>query len=95
MVLLVNSVLEGVYNRTTEMYKVIVERYSFDKAFKAGNMNHGLEHFAHEEYFAIADADEILPRDVLKKLVPVRETDEKVGFVQANHRANPKIMNPT
>lgn len=37
LVLLVNSILEGVYNRTTEMYKVIVERYSFDKAFKAGN----------------------------------------------------------
>lgn len=37
LVLLVNSVLEGVYNRSTEMYKVIVERYSFDKAFKAGN----------------------------------------------------------
>jgi hypothetical protein len=37
LVMLVNSILEGVYNRTTEMYKVIVERYSFDKAFKAGN----------------------------------------------------------
>jgi hypothetical protein len=37
LILLVNSILEGVYNRTTEMYKVIVERYSFDKAFKAGN----------------------------------------------------------
>ena len=37
LILLVHSILEGVYNRTTEMYKVIVERYSFDKAFKAGN----------------------------------------------------------
>lgn len=58
-------------------------------AFKAGNMNHGLRNFAHEKYFAIADADEILPEDFLKKLVPIMETDEKVGFVQANHRANP------
>jgi len=60
------------------------------KAFKAGNMNHGLEHAAVEEpYFAIADADEILPPDFLSKLAPYMEADPKVGFVQANHRANP------
>ena len=53
-------------------------------------MNHGLEHFATEKYFAIADADEVLPKDFLTKLVPVMESDEKCGFVQANHRANPK-----
>lgn len=64
------------------------------KAFKAGNMNFGLEHFAHEEYFAIADADEILPSDFLKKLVPVMETDDKCAFVQANHRANPNSDSP-
>lgn len=73
---------------------VQVVRRKDRKAFKAGNMNHGLEHFAHEEYFAIADADEILPTDFLRKLVPVMETDEKVGFVQANHRANPKSNSP-
>lgn len=60
------------------------------KAFKAGNMNHGLSVVATEEpYFAIADADEILPPDFLSKLVPVMEADESCGFVQANHRANP------
>ena len=63
------------------------------KAFKAGNMNHGLEQFATEEpYFAIADADEILPVDFLSKLVPVMEADPNCGFVQANHRANPKAQ---
>ena len=60
-------------------------------AFKAGNMNHGLENFAREPYFAIADADEILPPDFLCKLVPVMEADPMCGFVQANHRANPNV----
>lgn len=60
------------------------------KAFKAGNMNHGLSRVATDEpYFAIADADEILPPDFLSKLVPVMEADDTCGFVQANHRANP------
>jgi cellulose synthase/poly-beta-1,6-N-acetylglucosamine synthase-like glycosyltransferase len=60
------------------------------KAFKAGNMNHGLSKVATEEpYFAIADADEILPPDFLSKLVPVMESDPNCGFVQANHRSNP------
>ena len=61
------------------------------KAFKAGNMNHGLSVAATEEpYFAIADADEILPTDFLSKLVPVMEADPNCGFAQANHRANPE-----
>ncbi len=65
------------------------------KAYKAGNMNHGLTHFAVEEpYFAIADADEILPVDFLHKLVPQLETDPSCGFVQANHRANPAQKAP-
>ena len=60
------------------------------KAFKAGNLNHGLAEAATDEpYFAIADADEILPSDFLSKLVPVLEHDPSCGFVQANHRANP------
>ena len=57
------------------------------KGFKAGNMNFALENYITEPYFAIADADEILPEDFLIKLVPVMESDEKCGFVQANHRA--------
>lgn len=70
-----------------ELVKVV--RRPDRKAFKAGNMNHGLANFAHEPYFAIADADEILPADFLTKTVKVLETDETCGFVQANHRANP------
>jgi cellulose synthase/poly-beta-1,6-N-acetylglucosamine synthase-like glycosyltransferase len=72
--------------------KVKVVRRSDRVAFKAGNMNHGLANFATKEpYFAIADADEIMPPDFLSKLVPVMEADPKVGFVQANHRANPNV----
>lgn len=74
--------------RFSERVKVI--RRPDRKAFKAGNMNHGLATAATEEpYFAIADADEILPPDFLSKLVPVMEHDPTCGFVQANHRANP------
>ncbi len=69
---------------------VKVVRRADRKAFKAGNMNHGLAHFAHEPYFAIADADEILPPDFLAKTVAVLESDLTCGFVQANHRANPE-----
>lgn len=70
--------------------RVRVIRRPDRKAFKAGNMNHGLSVAATEEpYFAIADADEILPPDFLSKLVPVMENDPTCGFVQANHRANP------
>ncbi len=71
--------------------RVQVVRRPDRKAFKAGNMNHGLENFAVEEpYFAIADADEILPPDFLSKLVPIMESDPNCGFIQANHRANPE-----
>jgi|GEM_PF-289780 len=70
---------------------VQVVRRADRKAFKAGNMNHGLANVAiTEPYFAIADADEILPPDFLSKTVAVMENDPTCGFVQANHRANPE-----
>ncbi len=70
--------------------RVEVVRRPDRKAFKAGNMNHGLAHAAvSEPYFAIADADEILPPDFLSRLVPIMENDPACGFIQANHRANP------
>lgn len=71
--------------------KVVVVRRPDRKAFKAGNLNHALHRVAREPYFAIADADEILPPDFLSKLVPLMEADPKCGFVQANHRANPNM----
>ena len=73
-------------SRYKERIKVV--RRTSREGFKAGNMNYGLENYVFEKYFAIADADEILPPDFLSKLVPVMESDPMCGFVQANHRAN-------
>lgn len=70
--------------------RIVVVRRPDRKAFKAGNLNYALTNITNQEkYFAIADADEILPEDFLRRLVPVMETDPQCGFVQANHRANP------
>lgn len=75
--------------------RVSVVRRADRRGFKAGNLNHGLAHAAvHEPYFAIADADEILPVDFLSKLIPYLEADPEIGFVQANHRANPDATSP-
>ncbi len=83
--------VDAIANRYPE--KIQVVRRPNRKAFKAGNLNHGLEFAAIDEpYFAIADADEVLPPDFLSKLVPVLEQDPTCGFVQANHRANPNSL---
>ncbi|RLD28082.1 MAG: hypothetical protein DRI70_03930, partial [Bacteroidetes bacterium] len=68
--------------------RAIVVRRENREGFKAGNMNNALEKYITEPYFAIADADEILPTDFLSKLVNVIESDDACGFVQANHKAN-------
>jgi cellulose synthase/poly-beta-1,6-N-acetylglucosamine synthase-like glycosyltransferase len=69
---------------------VVVVRRRGREGYKAGNLNNGLTTAAAaEKYFAIADADEILPGDFLTRLVPLMEADDSIGFVQANHRANP------
>lgn len=54
--------------------------------FKAGNLNHALQHVVTEPYFVIADSDEILPRDFLSKLVPRIAADPNCGYIQANHK---------
>ncbi len=64
---------------------VIVVRRKSKSGFKAGNLNHALSSFATQPYFVIADADEIVPRDFLNKLVPLIENDVNCGFIQANH----------
>lgn len=69
---------------------VRVVRRSDRRAFKAGNLNHALATVVREKYFAIADADEILPRDFLSKLVPIMEADPRCGFTQANHKSDPQ-----
>jgi cellulose synthase/poly-beta-1,6-N-acetylglucosamine synthase-like glycosyltransferase len=72
--------------RYPQLVKVV--RRSNRHAYKAGNLNNALGQIK-EKYFAIADADEILPTNFLSKTVPVMEADDSCGFIQANHRANP------
>lgn len=70
--------------------RVTVVRRADRSGFKAGNLNHALANIVSEPYFAIADADEVLPTDFLTRLVPYLEADPKCGFVQANHRSHPR-----
>jgi cellulose synthase/poly-beta-1,6-N-acetylglucosamine synthase-like glycosyltransferase len=67
--------------------RVRVVRRPIRTGMKAGNLNHALANFAKEPYFAIVDADEVLPRDFLAKLAPRLEADPGCAFVQANHIA--------
>ena len=75
--------------------RVRVVRRPDRRGFKAGNLNNGLSSAAtREPYFALVDADEILPADFLRKTVPTMERDSSIGFVQCNHRANPESTSP-
>lgn len=70
--------------------RVQVVRRPDRRAAKAGNLNHALAQVVREPFFAIVDADEVLPPDFLVKLAPRLEADPSCGFVQANHRASPR-----
>ncbi len=70
--------------------RVQVVRRANRKGFKAGNLNHGLNTAATQEpYFALVDADEILPVNFLSSLVPRLSSDNRCAFIQANHQSNP------
>jgi cellulose synthase/poly-beta-1,6-N-acetylglucosamine synthase-like glycosyltransferase len=70
--------------------RVKVVRRRDRRGFKAGNLNHALAHATlREPFFALVDADEILPRDFVAKLAPRLAADPSCGFIQAGHRHNP------
>jgi cellulose synthase/poly-beta-1,6-N-acetylglucosamine synthase-like glycosyltransferase len=69
--------------------RVTVVRRPDRRGFKAGNLNHALAQVAKEPFFALVDADEILPPDFLSRSLPYLLADPSCGFVQANHQANP------
>lgn len=73
--------------------KVRVVRRANRQGFKAGNMNNALTSVAHEPFFAVVDADEILPRNFLSKLMPRLLADPACGFVQANHHCMRDVSN--
>lgn len=66
--------------------RIKVIRRKLREGFKAGNLNHALEHHVRESFFAVIDADEILPVGFLRQLLPYLQNDPDCGFVQANHR---------
>jgi cellulose synthase/poly-beta-1,6-N-acetylglucosamine synthase-like glycosyltransferase len=74
--------------------RVQVIRRRDRRGFKAGNLNHALMTIAREPLFALVDADEILPPDFLKVLVPRLLALPDCGFIQANHRSNPASRSP-
>lgn len=72
---------------------VTVVRRPDRAGFKAGNLNHAMAAVAtREPVFALVDADEILPPDFLRRTVAHLMADPKRGFVQANHRSNPRAQ---
>lgn len=61
------------------------------QGFKAGNLNNALRNHALEhDYFAVIDADEVIPEEFLSKMMPYFAIDESIAFVQANHEHNPE-----
>jgi cellulose synthase/poly-beta-1,6-N-acetylglucosamine synthase-like glycosyltransferase len=81
--------------------KVTVVRRPIRRGFKAGNLNHVITRFVHEEHILVCDADEFIPPDFVARILSYfRETD--VAFVQARHqsRAHPQtrfasLLGPT
>ena len=80
--------VDGFAARYPEQVKVV--RRPNRQGFKAGNLNHGLTRAAiTEPYFALVDADEILPRNFISRLLPRMLAEPQCGFIQANHKSNP------
>jgi cellulose synthase/poly-beta-1,6-N-acetylglucosamine synthase-like glycosyltransferase len=64
------------------------------QGFKSGALNNALKNISTEyPYFAVVDADEIIPPDFLKETVPYLFSSN-LAFVQANHSPNPKQKSP-
>lgn len=71
--------------------RVRVVRRRSRRGYKAGNLNNCLRNIAvHEPYFALADADEVLPPDFLQRAVQILDAHPSIGFVQASHGHNPR-----
>ena len=70
--------------------KATVVRRPDRTGFKAGNVNHALRHTVRDyTYFAVIDADNVLPADFLTELHRLFVLSPSIGFVQANHLPNP------
>lgn len=70
--------------------KVTVIRRKNREGFKAGNINHALQHYVKDaDYFAVIDSDGVIPVDFLTRSIPYFALDPHIGFVQGSHRPNP------
>lgn len=71
--------------------RVSVIRRDSCAGYKAGNLNHALRRLKDDfPYFAVCDADGLLPADFILKLLPYFEAHPDAAFVQAVQRANPR-----
>ncbi len=60
------------------------------QGYKAGNLNNALQGAASAfPFFAVVDADEVLPDDFLRRTMAYLK-DSDLAFVQANHAPNPE-----
>lgn len=71
--------------------KITVARRKTNRGFKAGNINHALTEIQNDyPYFAISDADGILPSNFIAGLMPYLEEHKSLAFVQATQRSRPE-----
>ncbi len=75
--------------------RVTVIRRNDSRGHKAGNLNHALSRIAGQyPFFAVCDADGVLPKDFARELLPYFEADPDVAFVQTLQKANPAQGEP-
>jgi len=81
------------FHRDFPQKTTIVRRESL-AGFKARSLNLALANQAKGyEFFALCDADGLLPKDFLKKTSIYIQRDERIGFVQANHNSSSSTRN--
>ena len=91
-VYLLDDSTDATYQRRVDSFAALhpgveVVRRENRSGFKAGNLNHALDTVVDQPYFVVVDADERMPADFLRRLVPRIEADDTLGFIQANHRS--------
>jgi len=81
------------FHRSFPQKTTIVRREKLE-GFKARSLNLALANQAEGyEFFALCDADGILPKDFLKQTTFYILRDERIGFVQANHDSGSSTRN--
>ena len=74
--------------------KTTIVRREKLEGFKARSLNLALANQAKGyEFFALCDADGLLPREFLKKTAFYIQQDEQIGFVQGNHDSGSSTRN--